>query len=217
MSENGEHDRPAPAMMQGEETLMSKHSKGPTTLSLFTESVPTPIGEIAIVTDERGHVRALDWDDHLPRLHRLLHLHYGAQLDGEMLTDGTDGAETFRARLHERSTPSDAKHALTRYFDGDIPAVDALAVATGGTPFQQTVWSALRRIPAGQTTSYSKLASSIGRARAVRAVGHANGSNPISIIVPCHRVVGASGQLTGYAGGLERKRWLLDHEASHSR
>jgi methylated-DNA-[protein]-cysteine S-methyltransferase len=81
-----------------------------------------------------------------------------------------------------------------------------------GTPFQRSVWSALRRIPAGTTTSYGALAEHIERPTAVRAVGHANGANPISVVVPCHRVIGADGSLTGYGGGLDRKRWLLAHE-----
>ena len=91
--------------------------------------------------------------------------------------------------------------------------IDTLKVATGGTEFQRTVWAALRGSPCGATWSYAQLARQIGRPSAVRAVGHANGSNPISIVVPCHRVVGANGTLTGYGGGLARKRWLLAHEA----
>jgi O-6-methylguanine DNA methyltransferase len=94
--------------------------------------------------------------------------------------------------------------------------LDFVAVKTGGTPFQRMVWSALREIPAGAPTSYGELAKSIGRASAVRAVGLANGANPIGIVVPCHRVIGANGSLTGYGGGLERKQWLLAHEARHA-
>ena len=90
----------------------------------------------------------------------------------------------------------------------------ALPVETGGTEFQREVWRALRAIPAGETRSYGALASSIGRASAVRAVGLANGANPIGVVVPCHRVIGQNGALTGYAGGIERKRWLLAHEGT---
>src|SRR5262249_41858754 len=95
---------------------------------------------------------------------------------------------------------------------GDLGALDAVPVETGGTEFQRRVWRELRRIRAGTTLSYRQLARRIGRPDAVRAVAHANGSNPVSVVVPCHRVVGSAGSLTGYAGGLDRKRWLLSHE-----
>ncbi len=101
---------------------------------------------------------------------------------------------------------------LAEYFAGDLHAIDGIEVAMNGTPFQCKVWSALRGIPCGQTISYGELARRIDNPKAVRAVGLANGSNPISIVVPCHRVIGANGTLTGYGGGLERKRWLLAHE-----
>lgn len=100
---------------------------------------------------------------------------------------------------------------LEAYFAGELTEFTA-PLATEGTPFQRTVWAALRQIPYGETVSYGQLADDIGRPRAVRAVGLANGRNPISIIVPCHRVVGADGSLTGYGGGIERKRFLLDFE-----
>ena len=101
---------------------------------------------------------------------------------------------------------------LQRYFDGDIAALDGIAVNLNGTPFQKNVWQALRRIPAGTTISYSELARRVGDPAAVRAVGTANGANPVAVIVPCHRVIGSNGSLTGYGGGLERKQWLLAHE-----
>jgi methylated-DNA-[protein]-cysteine S-methyltransferase len=97
-----------------------------------------------------------------------------------------------------------------------VRALDTLKTATGGTEFQRTVWAALRAIPAGETRSYGQLAAAIGKPRAVRAAGLANGQNPIAVIVPCHRVIGANGTLTGYAGGVERKRWLLAHEKSRA-
>ena len=100
---------------------------------------------------------------------------------------------------------------LDGYWAGERTTFD-IPLAAAGTNFQERVWAALREIPYGTTVSYGELAASIGKPRAVRAVGRANGSNPVSIIVPCHRVIGASGQLTGYAGGLERKKWLLEHE-----
>jgi O-6-methylguanine DNA methyltransferase len=102
---------------------------------------------------------------------------------------------------------------LRAYFAGDLSALDGVPVAPSGTPFQLAVWAALRAIPVGETASYSDIARVIGRPSAVRAVGAANGANPIGIVVPCHRVIGRDGSLTGYAGGLDRKRWLLRHEA----
>lgn len=106
----------------------------------------------------------------------------------------------------------DAEQRLRAYFDGDLDAVDAIEVDTGGTPFQRQVWHALRAVPPGDTATYGGLARAIGRPRAVRAVGGANGANPVSIVLPCHRVIGGGGRLTGYGGGLPRKRWLLQHE-----
>lgn len=105
----------------------------------------------------------------------------------------------------------EARSQLEAYFAGDLLEFD-LAIAPEGTPFQQRVWSALRAIPYGETVSYGDVARTIGEPKAVRAVGAANGRNPISIVIPCHRVVGADGTLIGYGGGLERKRWLLAHE-----
>jgi methylated-DNA-[protein]-cysteine S-methyltransferase len=102
---------------------------------------------------------------------------------------------------------------MDAYFRGELRAIDGLRVETRGTPFQRAVWTALREIPCGTTVSYSDLARRIERPSAVRAVGLANGANPVAIVVPCHRVVGAGGALTGYGGGLSRKRWLLAHES----
>ncbi|MFZ1425887.1 MAG: methylated-DNA--[protein]-cysteine S-methyltransferase [Geminicoccaceae bacterium] len=110
------------------------------------------------------------------------------------------------------SDPLGAVAAMRAYLGGELEALDRLPVDGGGTPFQREVWAALREIPAGTTWSYKKLAEHIGRPAAVRAVGLANGSNPLGIVVPCHRVVGSDGSLTGYGGGLPRKRWLLEHE-----
>lgn len=104
---------------------------------------------------------------------------------------------------------------MARYFEGDIDAIANVPAQTAGTPFQRRVWHALRSIPNGSAVSYGKLAEQIARPRAVRAVGLANGANPIGIVVPCHRVIGSNGSLTGYGRGLERKRWLLDHEQKH--
>jgi methylated-DNA-[protein]-cysteine S-methyltransferase len=168
------------------------------TRTLFQEQLSTPTGQMLLLTDEQGRVRALDWSDQIDRLRHLLRLQYGV--------GGTS--------IIDRPTPSDARLAVTSYFEGDLTAVDQLAVATAGTAFQREVWAALRTIPAGQTRSYGVLAATIGRPRAVRAVGLANGSNVIGIVVPCHRVIGADASLTGYGGGLARKRWLLEHEGA---
>ena len=105
----------------------------------------------------------------------------------------------------------DAAAQLRAYFAGELRAFD-VPLAPVGTAFQQLVWDALRRIPFGETWTYGQLALAIGRPSASRAVGAANGKNPISILVPCHRVIGASGDLTGYAGGMPAKKWLLGHE-----
>jgi methylated-DNA-[protein]-cysteine S-methyltransferase len=114
--------------------------------------------------------------------------------------------------IEHHPDPAGVVSALTRYFGGDVHAIDDVAVELNGTPFQRRVWDALRSIRAGTTTSYAQLARSIGAAAAVRAVGAANGANPVAVIVPCHRVIGSDGSLTGYGGGLDRKRWLLRHE-----
>jgi methylated-DNA-[protein]-cysteine S-methyltransferase len=165
-------------------------------LTLNIEHVPTSIGTIFLLTDEQDRLRALDWQDYEARMQRLLRLHYGE-----------DGA-----KISERRSHSSVRGRLESYFAGDLSALDPIVVETGGTDFQREVWRALREIKPGETVSYGALANRIGRPRAIRAVGLANGSNPIGIVVPCHRVVGADASLTGYAGGLERKRWLLQHE-----
>lgn len=117
---------------------------------------------------------------------------------------------------HDESNPESillarARDQLNAYFDGVLTVFD-LPLAAEGTPFQRQVWAELRRIPFGSTSSYGAVARSLGRPSAARAVGAANGRNPIPIIVPCHRVIGANGSLTGFGGGMERKRWLLNHE-----
>ncbi len=160
----------------------------------FVETFPTPIGPILLLTDDEGIVRSLDWEDYTARMLDLLRLQYGV------------------VTLEPRNGVSEARRAVERYFDGDLAAIDRLPVKTAGTAFQREVWAALRLIATGDTTTYGRLAAGIGRPKAVRAVGAANGANPISIIVPCHRVIGSNASLTGYGGGIERKRWLLRHE-----
>jgi methylated-DNA-[protein]-cysteine S-methyltransferase len=161
------------------------------------DRIPSPVGELLAVTDAQGRLRALDFEDYEPRLARLLGRHYGAAA----------------AAPPSGRAPAPLREALDAYFAGRLDAIDAISVETGGTDFQRRVWAALRRIPAATTTSYGALADALGAPSASRAVGLANGSNPICIVVPCHRVIGADGRLTGYGGGLPRKRWLLAHEA----
>ena len=114
--------------------------------------------------------------------------------------------------VREAADPGGARRVLTRYFDGDLNSLDELDVELHGTEFQQRVWKALRTVRAGTTASYLELANRVGAPAAVRAVGAANGANPIAVVLPCHRIIGSNGSLTGYGGGLQRKRWLLDHE-----
>jgi methylated-DNA-[protein]-cysteine S-methyltransferase len=154
----------------------------------------TPIGTALIVTDADGLLRALDWEDYAPRMRELLRLHYGA------------------VALANAKAPHDIRTALSDYFDGGLDRLGAIAWRVAGTPFQRKVWTALATIRAGTTSSYGAFAGQLGCPKAVRAVGHANGSNPISVVVPCHRLIGADGSLVKYGGGLERKRWLLAHE-----
>ncbi len=167
-------------------------------LALLLDRLATPIGELLIIADREGKLRTIDWTDHESRMRHLLDRHYGRA-----------GYALERVR-----DPGGLTRAMRDYFKGDISAIDGLAVATHGTPFQQSVWRALRRIKSGGTISYAELARRIGKPRAVRAAGLANGQNPISIVVPCHRVIGSDGSLTGYGGGLSRKRWLLAHEGA---
>jgi len=117
-------------------------------------------------------------------------------------------------RLEAHEDPAGAASALRNYFEGDLAALDRVQVDTGGTEFQREIWEALRQIRVGTSISYSGLAARVGRPLAVRAVGAANGSNPIPVIIPCHRVIAANGTLCGYGGGLDRKRWLLHHEGA---
>ena len=167
------------------------------TLQTFLmDRVSSPLGTILLVCDDEGRLRALDFDDHDARMRRLLRLHYGER--SHTLVAGR--------------APDTVRTPLEAFFTGELGAVDAIVVQTGGTAFQRRVWAALRDIPAGTTMTYSQLATAIGQPSASRAVGLANGANPVGIVVPCHRVIGADGSLTGYAGGVERKRWLLAHE-----
>jgi methylated-DNA-[protein]-cysteine S-methyltransferase len=161
------------------------------------DRVKTPIGALLIVSDDDGKLRAAEFHDHEDRMHRSLRLSTAAQ----------GGYALRKARM-----PADARDRIEAYFTGDLGAIDEIEIATGGTPFQQKVWRALRKITPGRTLTYGALAARIGADNAMRAVGAANGANPVSVIVPCHRLIGANGSLIRYGGGLERKRWLLQHE-----
>lgn len=160
---------------------------------LLVDRVETPIGSLLLVADG-ARLCALDFGD-----------------DDEAALRGVRarlGNVTFR----ERRDRSGIASRLRAYFAGDRAAIDAIEVETGGTPFQRAVWTALRTIPAGTTHTYGDLARRLGSPAATRAVGAANGSNPIAVVVPCHRLVGANTSLIKYGGGLHRKRWLLEHE-----
>ena len=162
-------------------------------MDLLLDSFDSPLGPVALASDGRALV-ALEFSPP-QRLASRLRSRFG---EGVAIRESRDPLGfTARARA---------------YFAGDLAALAALPADGGGTPFQRRVWAALRDVPAGETVSYSALAARLGMPRAARAVGLANGRNPVAIAVPCHRVVGADGRLTGYAGGLERKRWLLEHE-----
>ena len=163
--------------------------------SLFVDRFATPIGEMYAVTDHAGRLRAFAWADHETRGIEQLRQQYGPRV---LIADG--------------KTPAAVRKDIDDYFAGDLGAIARIDCATNGTPFQQQVWNALRTIPTGATLSYGALAVRIGNAGAVRAVGLANGANPIAVVLPCHRVIGTDGSLTGYGGGLTRKRWLLAHE-----
>lgn len=164
---------------------------------LFVERIKTPIGPLLITHDGKAFANIAFADREERRA-------------GELARDFPD-AEVKRAQ-----EPTQFAAALTRYFDGDIRAIDKLPVIDFGTAFQKRCWKALRRVRPGTTRSYGEHARAIGHPDAPRAVGAANGFNPISIVVPCHRLVGANGKLVHYGGGLERKRWLIDHEARHT-
>jgi methylated-DNA-[protein]-cysteine S-methyltransferase len=158
------------------------------------DRLSTPIGIALLVTDSDGALRALDWEDYEPRMKELLRRQYGVVV------------------LQDTRSPQAIRTALSGYFKGDLDRLKTIEWRVAGTPFQRQVWTALPKIPPGRTMSYGALAAKLDRPNAMRAVGHANGSNPISVVLPCHRLIGANGSLVKYGGGLERKRWLLAHE-----
>jgi methylated-DNA-[protein]-cysteine S-methyltransferase len=163
-------------------------------MTLRMDDIETPIGTLRLVANDDA-LCAVGFVDRWDGLQQALEERFG------------------NARLQRERNPNGASARLEAYFAGELLALEGLPVQTGGTPFQRKVWAALRRISVGSTASYSDVARAVGSPAAVRAVGSANGSNPISIVIPCHRVIRADGSLCGYGGGIERKRWLLKHEA----
>ena len=161
--------------------------------SLLIDNIPSLLGTLLLVYDGE-RLCALDYADYEPRMLKLLSARYN------------------QVRLKNAKNPGGLSHTVQTYLAGDLSCIDSIPVSTGGTLFQKQVWEALRMIPPGTVMTYGQLATKLGRPLAYRAVGMTNALNPIAIVVPCHRLVGANGTLTGYAGGLERKRWLLAHE-----
>ncbi|MBW4672076.1 MAG: methylated-DNA--[protein]-cysteine S-methyltransferase [Cyanomargarita calcarea GSE-NOS-MK-12-04C] len=162
-------------------------------MELLIDKISSEIGTILVVSDGEK-LCALDFADYELRTIRLLQKRY----------------KSFS--LKKTKNPLGLSNRLEAYLKGDFTSLDDIAVSVGGTAFQQQVWLALRNIPCGTAISYGQLAAKIGKPTASRAVGMANSLNPVAIVLPCHRVIGANAGLTGYAGGLERKRWLLEHE-----
>ena len=166
--------------------------------TLYADRLESAIGTLLLIHDREGHLRALDFHDFESRMRRLLRLHYGVE--------GNDFA------IEDRAAPAPIRRGISDYFLGDLCAINSIPVTTGGASFQRKIWAALRTIQAGTTLSYGALARQLGRPNTVRAVGLANAANPVAIVIPCHRVIGTDGSLTGYGGGISRKRWLLVHE-----
>ena len=162
------------------------------------DEIETPIGVVVVVAKSDVLV-ALDFADCFDRLNGLLAPRFGP------------------VTLDRTRDPGGVSSRVRAYFGGQLDALQDVPVDMVGTPFQRTVWTALRKVQPGSTASYGELAKTIGRAGAARAVGAANASNPIALAVPCHRIVGSDGSLTGYAGGIDRKRWLLEHESAQPR
>jgi len=166
-------------------------------MNLVLDRMSSPIGTLLLVSDGEA-LCLLEFEDHEDRLHRALR-----RLDPAC------------ALAPARSGNGAIRH-IAAYFDGNLNALDDIPVRPRGTEFQRRVWQALRRIPPGTTTTYGRLAVAISAPRSSRAVGLANGANPLAIVIPCHRVIGADASLTGYGGGLHRKAWLLRHEAANA-
>lgn len=190
MSENGQRRAAPGPMLRRVEEIMA--------VTLRRTTVDTPLGALVLI-ERTARLIIVDWADCAARTSALL---------GRAFPAGYT--------LHEERAQSELGAAFSAYFAGQLGALRALPIEPVGSAFELSVWRALRTLGPGNTQSYAALAAQLGRPSAARAVGRANGQNPLSLVVPCHRVIGASGALTGYAGGLARKRWLLDHEARHA-
>jgi methylated-DNA-[protein]-cysteine S-methyltransferase len=165
---------------------------------LWIDKIDFELGQILLISDGAA-LCAVDFSGYESRMMKLLKKRYNT------------------VELMDQKNPQGFSDRLRAYLAGDLSSLDQLPVSTGGTAFQQQVWHALRSIPVGTTHTYAQLAARVGKPTAYRAVGMANSQNPIAIVLPCHRVVGSNTSLTGYAGGLERKRWLLKHEGALGR
>jgi methylated-DNA-[protein]-cysteine S-methyltransferase len=171
-----------------------RNSKGEVGVKeLLIDTIPSAIGDILVITDE-ANLCALEFGDCRTRIMKFLEKRFG------------------QITLNTAINPLGISERIQAYLRGEYNSLDGIPISLGGTTFQQQVWLMLRTIPTGTVLTYGQLAERLGKPTASRAVGLANSQNPISIVLPCHRVIGANGQLTGYAGGLERKRWLLAHE-----
>ena len=180
--------------------------------SMSEATVETPLGDVWLRV-EAGALREMIFIDehhHQPRAD----LNAAAKLRAASTISGANGNTSSAS--HEPASLERIAVAVERYFSGDVDALDEIPIRTDGTEFQRAVWDAIRGIPAGRTLSYQEIAREIGRPAAARAVGQATGRNPVSIVVPCHRVISSDGSLGGYGGGLHRKEWFLDHERRHA-
>lgn len=165
-------------------------------MQLSLDSFNSPIGTILLVTNN-DVLYSLDFEGYEARMQALLAKRYG------------------QVTLERTVNPGGVTAKITEYFSGNLQALSSIKTAAQGTAFQQSVWAKLREIPPANTWSYAELATALGKPTASRAVGMANSQNPIALVIPCHRVIGADGSLSGYAGGVEKKRWLLEHEKAH--
>jgi methylated-DNA-[protein]-cysteine S-methyltransferase len=161
----------------------------------LTDRIPTPIGEMMLIARD-GVLLLLEFDEARDRVKREIAARFGD------------------VELQAATNPFGLSDVIKDYFAGNLRVIDTLLTDGGGTDFEKNVWAELRKIPCGVTVSYGSIAKTLGDIQLSRAVGMANGKNPIAIVVPCHRVIGADGTLTGYGGGLHRKEWLLRHEGA---
>ncbi len=164
-------------------------------INLHADVYTSPIGDIEYIVDQEKLV-FLDFADNSERIQKLMDRRYQ------------------RWEVTKKANAAGIADRLSRYFTSDWTAFDGIKMETGGTEFQRTVWRGLLQIKKGDSISYDQLASNIGNANAIRAAASANANNPIAIIIPCHRVIGKNGAMRGYAGGSERKVWLLQHEGA---